>query len=210
MKPLTDQQQRVLSFVENYSQDNGYPPALREIGSAIGLTNVNAVRGHLNALEKKGYITKDPDKARSICVVHSPSRYSRIKRKLHKILQTDKGVIHRVVYGIAWTTLQKQSLLTTEIQEHLTEAFQKEAVEHGWEIISSTIEPNYVALVVIVWPNHSAEQTVRRLQNALKNRSPGKLPDGDLWEKGYIVTTDLELLDELLNKILPKTEINQN
>ena len=76
-RPLTDQQESVLTFVEEFSRDRGFPPTLREIGDALGLPNVNAVRGHLAALEKKGYITRAPDKARSIQVVHAPSAISR-------------------------------------------------------------------------------------------------------------------------------------
>jgi len=64
MEPLTDQQEKVLATVEDYVARNGFPPTLREIGDALGLANVNAVRGHVSALEKKGYITKEPEKAR--------------------------------------------------------------------------------------------------------------------------------------------------
>ena len=63
-KPLTGQQQTVLTFVTGFVEEHGFPPTLREIGDAIGLVNVNAVRGHLAALEKKGYITKEEYQAR--------------------------------------------------------------------------------------------------------------------------------------------------
>ena len=66
LKPLTNQQEKVLGYVESYLDKNGYPPTLKEIGTAIGLANITAVRGHLLALEKKGYIAKTPEKARSI------------------------------------------------------------------------------------------------------------------------------------------------
>ena len=86
MRPLTDQQRKVLSFLEKYLHDHGFPPTLREVGQAVRLANVNAVRGHLSALEKKGYITKDPDKARSIRIIRPPSPLSLIKRKIHQVL----------------------------------------------------------------------------------------------------------------------------
>ena len=43
-RPLTDQQDTVLTFITRFVQEHGFPPTLREIGDAIGLANVNAVR----------------------------------------------------------------------------------------------------------------------------------------------------------------------
>ena len=100
MKPLTNRQSSVLEFVAKYSYRRGFPPTLREIGDGTGLSNVSAVRGHIMALEKKGYITKDPDKARSIRIVHSPSALSKLKRQLHEFARTDEGVLHKIIYGV--------------------------------------------------------------------------------------------------------------
>ena len=111
MKALTAKQDNVLRFVEAFFQSHGFPPTLREIGDAIGLVNINAVRGHMAALAKKGYITKADDKARAIQIVHTPSSLSRIKKELHKILRTDEGVFYRVVYGLAWKTWQRKQYL---------------------------------------------------------------------------------------------------
>lgn len=205
VKPLTEQQGAVLSFVEEFSGRRGFPPTLREIGDAVGLTHINGVRGHLAALEKKGYITRAPDKARSIQVVHSPSAFSRVKRKLHEVLHTDEGVFHRVVYGLAWTTKGCERCLTGQQAESMAEAMDREAVEHGWTILNKRIEPDHVVVTVETWPNHSPQQTVRRFQSACKaaRRHRGTaLPGNGLWGKGYVVTTDLELLDELAARLL--------
>ena len=204
-RPLTPQQQKVLTFVEEFSERRGFPPTLREIGDAIGLANVNAVRGHLAALEKKGYITKTPEKARSIRVVHSPSAFSEFKRKLHEVFRTDDGVVHGMVYGLAWTTRRRAPVLIGPRRKRIDEAFEREAVEHGWTILAKRIEPDHVVLVVEVWPNHSAELTVRRFQaagRAARRRYPKEFSTQELWEKGYVATTDLDLLDELVQRAL--------
>ena len=204
-KPLTDQQQTVLNFLTEFVQDQGYPPTLREIGDAVGLANVNAVRGHLAALEKKGYITKTPDKARSIQLVQAPSRISRFKRRFHEVVGTDKGVFHRVVYGLAWTTHRRAPFLTGPWPDRLRKALSREAVEHGWTILETRIEPDHLIVVVETWPNHAAQKTVQRLQsaaNGIKRSGGGDLPGRSLWGKGYAVTTDLELLDKLVVKLL--------
>lgn len=205
VKPLTDQQQSVLDFVQGFVRERGFPPTLREIGNAMGLPNVNAVRGHLAALEKKGYITRAPDKARSIQVVDAPSAISRMKRKLHEIFRTDEGVFHRIVYGLAWTTRRGEMVLVGPSQEQVGEAFEREAVEHGWTILEKKVEPDHIVVVVETWPNHSAQQTIHRLQNAAKagwRKSRGDSPGELRWGRGYVVTTDLEVLEDLVAKLL--------
>jgi len=205
MKPLTDKQKQVLEHVESYSSQNGFPPTLREIGKAVGLSNVNAVLGHLTALEKKGYLSRTPDTARSIRVLQSPSAMSRLKRKLHEVARTNDGVTHEIVYGLAWTTWKRQPFLAAEAGRWIGEAIEAEALEHGWTIIDRKIEPDHVVLVVRVWPTHSAAQVIRRFQaagNAVRRRRKRYLPAGSLSGKGYAATTDMTMLDESISRLL--------
>jgi REP element-mobilizing transposase RayT len=212
-KPLTGQQQKVLAFVSQFLEQRGFPPTLREIGDAIGLANVNAVRGHVSALEKKGYITKAPDKARSIQIVHPPSAFSRVKRTLHEVWGTDQGVFHRVVYGVAWSTHRRTPCLTGLRAKLIEEAIDREAVEHGWTVLDKRVEPDHVVVVVQTWHNHSAQRTVLRFQaasNAVKRRYPHEFPGGALWGTGYVATTDLEVLGELVAKLLDNQGKQEN
>jgi REP element-mobilizing transposase RayT len=205
LRPLTPQQQNVLTVVEDCVRKNGYPPTLREIGQALGLNNVNAVRGHVTALEKKGYITRAPDRARSIQVVRPPSAFSRFKRRLHEVFHTDEGVIHRVVFGLAWTTRRREPFFEGPRAEWVYEVLDREAVEHGWRILERRVGPDHVVVIVEVWPNHSADRSVHRLQSisrVLRRRHPGAFPEGPLWGKGYVATTDLDLLDGLVQELL--------
>jgi REP element-mobilizing transposase RayT len=204
-KALTGQQHKVLAFVSDFLEKHGFPPTLREIGDGVGLVNISAVRGHLSSLAKKGYITRAADKARSIQIVRPPSAVSRVKRRLHEVWGTDAGVFHRVVYGLAWSTSRRTPCLRGQSARMIEEAIDREAVEHGWTILDQRIEPDHVVVVVQTWHNHSAQQTVHRLQaaaNAVKRRYPGAFPSGSLWGKGYVATTDLDLLDELVAKLL--------
>ena len=87
----------------------------------------------------------------------------------------------------------------------MAEAIDREAVEHGWNILNKRIEPDHIVIVVETWPNHSPQQTVHRFQSACKAVRPRQdkvFPGNGLWGKGYVVTTDLELLDELVAKLL--------
>ena len=203
--PLTEQQQKVLDFIGDHSHRTGFPPTLREIGDALGLPHVNAVRGHVTALEKKGYITRTADKARSIRVVAAQSAMSRFKRKLHEVFRTDEGVVHRIVFGLAWATWKRESMLTGRRRDLIGEALDREAGEHGWRLVQKRVAPDHVVLVVEVWPNHSAELAVRRFQSAgraVKKGDGGEFSSKRLWDRGYVATTDLELLDQLVEEML--------
>ncbi len=64
--PLTDRQRQVLSFIDDTIRERGYPPSVREIGTAVGLTSPSTVHSHLNSLQKLGYLRRDPTKPRAI------------------------------------------------------------------------------------------------------------------------------------------------
>jgi len=65
-KALTKRQKEILIFVQRYSDAHGYPPSVREIGQALGLTSSSTVHSHLSALEKKGFLRRDPSKPRAL------------------------------------------------------------------------------------------------------------------------------------------------
>ena len=65
MKGLTLKQQKIYSYLEKYTMDQGYPPTVREIGNSFGITAKGAY-DHLKALEKKGYIKCEKNRSRAI------------------------------------------------------------------------------------------------------------------------------------------------
>lgn len=67
MKPLTDKQQAVLDFIKQFIAGNGYAPTVREIGSSFGIC-VKGAFDHINAIEKKGYISRHRGISRSITI----------------------------------------------------------------------------------------------------------------------------------------------
>jgi repressor LexA len=70
---LTARQREVLEIIEKHMRDHGYPPSVREIGEAVGLTSPSTVHAHLNALQKRGYLRRDPTKPRAIEVRWDPT-----------------------------------------------------------------------------------------------------------------------------------------
>ncbi len=66
---LTTRQRRVLEVIRNSVDRRGYPPSLREIGEAVGLTSPSSVAHQLSMLERKGYLRRDPNRPRAIEVI---------------------------------------------------------------------------------------------------------------------------------------------
>lgn len=66
---LNQKQIEILYFIKNEVQKKGYPPAVREICKGVDLKSTSTVHNHLEKLEKKGYIRKDPTKPRAIEVL---------------------------------------------------------------------------------------------------------------------------------------------
>ena len=63
---ITARQREILDFIELQMRDHGYPPSVREIGEAVGLTSPSTVHSHLNTLERLGHLRRDPTKPRAI------------------------------------------------------------------------------------------------------------------------------------------------
>lgn len=68
-KGLTKRQQAILDFVMDYVQEEGYPPSIREIGAHFGIGSLRGVTVHLDALARKGYISRS-NTPRSIKLIH--------------------------------------------------------------------------------------------------------------------------------------------
>jgi repressor LexA len=66
MQKLTERQKAVLDFIVESIHDRGYPPTLREIGNHLGIRSTNGVNDHLRALERKGYLTREDMKSRTL------------------------------------------------------------------------------------------------------------------------------------------------
>ncbi len=74
-KGLTARQQAILQFVVDYLREEGYPPSIREIGSHFDIGSLRGVTVHLDALERKGYITR-ANTPRSIKIIHADYQQS--------------------------------------------------------------------------------------------------------------------------------------
>ena len=84
MDDLTERQQEIMDFILKEVETKGYPPSVREIGEAVGLSSSSSVHAQLEKLEQLGYLRRDPTKPRAIEVLYGgPVSYH---EKLYKDL----------------------------------------------------------------------------------------------------------------------------
>ena len=83
-KKITKRQEDVLKFIKKYIVEHGYPPAIREIGDALGLSSPATVHSHLNRLVKNGYLKKTDSKFRTLEVV-GENEYAKVNDDVVKV-----------------------------------------------------------------------------------------------------------------------------
>jgi repressor LexA len=66
---LSDRQEKILDYIRDVTRKRSYPPSVREIGEAVGLSSSSTVHNHLNQLERRGLIHRDPSKSRTVQLV---------------------------------------------------------------------------------------------------------------------------------------------
>jgi repressor LexA len=66
---LSERQRRIVAFLNEYVKENGYPPSIREIGAAAGISSTSVVSYNLKRLEEKGYISRDREVSRGLKLV---------------------------------------------------------------------------------------------------------------------------------------------
>lgn len=69
MRNITSRQQDVLDKINTFYKKNGYAPSVRDLAKMLGVSSVSTMHQHISALENKGYIKRNPNKARSLEIV---------------------------------------------------------------------------------------------------------------------------------------------
>lgn len=98
MHELTDRQRKVYNYILTYSKQHGYPPTMQEMAKHLGVTGNLGVIKHLNALEKKGFITRVSGSSRGIRVTLKSVNYpDSIERMIHS---DEQFSVHLPVVGM--------------------------------------------------------------------------------------------------------------
>lgn len=90
---LTERQEQVLAFIQETIDTLGYPPTIREIGEHLGIRSTNGVADHLKALKKKGYLTQEDMKSRTLKPTKARVRHGRLSSTVPVMVpKTNVGV----------------------------------------------------------------------------------------------------------------------
>jgi repressor LexA len=81
---LTDRQRRMIDFIQRFSTESGYPPSIREIGTAVGITSTSVVNYNLNRLVEEGFLDRDQNVSRGIRLTE---RIGKAAEKLGEIVR---------------------------------------------------------------------------------------------------------------------------
>lgn len=95
-RKITKRQQQIYDFIRAYQQEKGYPPSVREMAAAVGLSSPSTVHAHLSALEERGLIKRDKTKPRALEVFNqdgSASTLAEVKEA------PDRGTISLPLIG---------------------------------------------------------------------------------------------------------------
>jgi repressor LexA len=98
-KKLTDRQEEILTFINQFLHENGYPPTLREIGKQFQISSTFGVKRHLDALEKKGYLNVESNASRGISLIKEEGDYFGFQDRLRDDLFVKIPLVGRVAAG---------------------------------------------------------------------------------------------------------------
>jgi repressor LexA len=85
-RSMTDRQRQILEYIRAEARRRGFPPSVREIGEAVGLSSSSTVHSHLAALEAKGLIKRDPTKPRALEILdHDDGRHAPEMGRVHAV-----------------------------------------------------------------------------------------------------------------------------
>ena len=107
-KELTERQEEILKFIEEFRDNTGYPPTLREIGKRFDISSTFGVKRHLDALVKKGYLTQESNTSRGLSLIKEKPetsenllKYNRQEDNIYNI-----PIVGRVAAGSPITAIE--------------------------------------------------------------------------------------------------------
>lgn len=99
-RKITKRQQQIYDFIRSYQTEKGYPPSVREMAAAVGLSSPSTVHAHLSALEAHGLIKRDKTKPRALEVFEQDGNFDNTVDISHESLASElRGVVSLPLVG---------------------------------------------------------------------------------------------------------------
>mgnify|MGYP001617212388 CR=1 FL=1 len=203
-EPLTKRQGDILEYIRQQIDNHQMVPSLMEIGHRFRISSPNGVRSHVLALEKKGYIKRPADKARSIqLMTPAPGLIARLVTSAKRKLWEKQNYYYYLPIFIGLSTCKGYPLFVGKYATDLEKKIRSVASNHSWEILELKIEPDRVTFGVIASPDHSVERIVRNLKNCtltMQMKHPIYFHGKNVWASGFAASTDRRMLNELAER----------
>lgn len=95
-RKITKRQQQIYDYIKQYQEENGYPPSVREMAAAVGLSSPSTVHAHLSALEDHGLIKRDASKPRALEVFNSDGTST---KRMPSATSSERGTVSLPLVG---------------------------------------------------------------------------------------------------------------
>ncbi len=189
---VSERQNKILDYIRYVTKVRNYPPSVREIGEAVGLSSSSTVHNHLNQLERRGFIKRDPSKSRTVQLVQD----SAVDNQRRNAISVP--VVGNVAAGapiLAEQNIEDHVLLSSELAQ---EGFFLLRVRGDSMVNAGILDSD----LVLVRPQHDAPQgsivvalvdgdaTVKRFERG--NGHVRLVPENPAYEP--IVTTNVSLV----------------
>jgi len=116
---LTERQERILDFIEKYTDEHGYPPSIRDIGKAVGISSTSVTDYNLDVLMREGYLRRDDDVSRGLQLVRR--RDGQLVGPRLKVVPFTVPVVGRIAAGRPIEAVEERDqehiMLTTDLAE---------------------------------------------------------------------------------------------
>ena len=193
-RKITKRQQQIYDFILSYQQEKGYPPSVREMASAVGLSSPSTVHAHLNALEEHGLIKRDSTKPRALELFKqdgSPAVLAKVEENPSRGTVT-LPLIGRVAAGIpilaeqnVEDTFTLQSEIATESSSFILEVHGDSMINAGifnGDFIVVREQPNAIngEIVVAMIDNEATVKTFYKERGRVRLQ-----PENDAMEPIY-------------------------
>lgn len=201
MQALTARQQEILTFIQARIAERAVAPTLMEIGERFRIPNPNGIRSHLLALEKKGYIQRTPDRARSIRLLHAPGQRATIITALKQKIWARQHYFAYLPITIACRTRKGYPFFQEKLAVELEQQLRRVCREHDWDIRKLEISADGFSITLLASPDHSPERIVRNLKNstlAMGVCHPLHFHGKHMWAPGFAASTDPLLVEALV------------
>lgn len=159
----TRRQQSILDVIREFTSERGYPPSVREIGERVGLSSSSTVQSHLCNLEARGFLKRDPMRARTLALAEDIGEIVRIPLVGKVAAGTPISAIENIEETLVLSTMIVPDPSCFALRIKGDSMIDAGIIDGDFIIVKPTPEANDGQIIVAMWND---EMTVKRFYRA--------------------------------------------